>query len=379
MCFTRSTLPVAPDSRRIVRPMSIHGIMCAVLVTIVAAPPISIQAADTPTPEQIAASVDSGLRYLASMQANDGSFPGSYGKAPGVVSLCGMAFLAAGHTPGRGPYGDEILRCIEFDLSRQTEAGYIAAIGGSPDRGMYSHNIATLFLLEVSGMVNPALQARVDPAISKALELTLTAQAVRKAEQHAGGWRYNQNSGDSDLSCSGWALMALRSARLNGAMVPDEAIERATDYIMSKRDLKNGGFGYQSASASTSLTGAGLLCLELTGHHGDKITFQAGDHILRSMRELEKHSHYEYGVYYSAQGMFQLGGRHWERYASWLYSYWYPLQKNDGSWHAVPGSWIAGSGGHTYSYTTAMMLLSFTVPYRQLPIYQRDETVDEEE
>jgi len=24
-----------------------------------------------------------------------------------------------------------------------------------------------------------------------------------------------------------------------------------------------------------------------------------------------------------------------------------------------------------------MMILSFTVPYRQLPIYQRDETVDE--
>jgi len=25
-----------------------------------------------------------------------------------------------------------------------------------------------------------------------------------------------------------------------------------------------------------------------------------------------------------------------------------------------------------------MMVLAFTVPYRQLPIYQRDETVDEE-
>jgi hypothetical protein len=29
-------------------------------------------------------------------------------------------------------------------------------------------------------------------------------------------------------------------------------------------------------------------------------------------------------------------------------------------------------------YGTAMMTLAFTVPYRQLPIYQRDETVDEE-
>jgi hypothetical protein len=40
------------------------------------------------------------------------------------------------------------------------------------------------------------------------------------------------------------------------------------------------------------------------------------------------------------------------------------------------GSWSNSRNGQTYG--TAMMILSFTVPYRQLPIYQRDETVDEE-
>ena len=44
-------------------------------------------------------------------------------------------------------------------------------------------------------------------------------------------------------------------------------------------------------------------------------------------------------------------------------------QRQDGSWD------YKGKGS---DYCTAMMVLSFSVPYRQLPIYQRDETVDEE-
>ena len=40
------------------------------------------------------------------------------------------------------------------------------------------------------------------------------------------------------------------------------------------------------------------------------------------------------------------------------------------------GSWDSRSAGPVYG--TSMMVLAFTVPHRQLPIYQRDETVDEE-
>jgi hypothetical protein len=41
------------------------------------------------------------------------------------------------------------------------------------------------------------------------------------------------------------------------------------------------------------------------------------------------------------------------------------------------GSWNSREAGRIYG--TCMMVLAFTVPYRQLPIYQRDETVDETE
>src|SRR5262245_20546923 len=49
--------------------------------------------------------VEKGLKYLASRQQEDGAFATSgYGKNAAVVALAGMAWLANGSTPGRGPY-----------------------------------------------------------------------------------------------------------------------------------------------------------------------------------------------------------------------------------------------------------------------------------
>ena len=69
-----------------------------------------------------------------------------------------------------------------------------------------------------------------------------------------------------------------------------------------------------------------------------------------------------------SQGSFQIGGRYWEEYAPWMYATYLKKQEADGSWDSREAGRI---------YGTAMMVLAFTVPYRQLPIYQRDETVGE--
>ena len=58
-------------------------------------------------------------------------------------------------------------------------------------------------------------------------------------------------------------------------------------------------------------------------------------------------------------------------FSDWMYDYWIPRQAPDGRWDV-------GEDNCPY-YQTALVVLAFTVPYRQLPIYQRDETVDETE
>ncbi len=352
-------------------------LLSIILATLLAGPDRTHAQAAPPTNsvfqqhrEEVELSVNRALRHLVSTQRPDGAWADRYGRSVGIVSLAGMAFLSAGYTPGYGPYAENLDRCLDYVLDSQRNSGLLDR-GDSGNGLMYAHTIGTLFLSECSGMVDPATQRRIDHVLPRATELILRAQALAKNERHRGGWRYRPESRDSDLSCSGWALMALRSAKLNGAPVPDEAIEQAVSYVLRNHDPGSGRFGYQDAFGhSETLTGCGLLCLELCGLHGSDSTFRAGEYILQNRHRLPNRNHEYYGNYYNAQAMFQLGGRYWAQYADWMYLEYIPRQEPSGAW--------TGGRGRGETYITSMVVLSFTVPYRQLPIYQRDETVDEE-
>ena len=320
--------------------------------------------------EKVDPSVEEALAYLSRVQKEDGSFPENYGDSTGIPALAGMTFLSKGHLPTEGPYAGALNRCIDFVLDNQRASGLFEK-GNAGSGPMYAHNISTLFLSEVSGMVDPARQEKIAKALPPALKLILKAQAVSKEERHQGGWRYHPGSSDSDTSCSGWALMALRSAKLNGAAVPDKAIADAVAYLRRHQDDKEGSFGYMDRhDHARSLTGMGLLCLELCGRHGTEDTVQAADYVMKTFRDLPGDQFEFYGNYYNAQGTFQIGGRYWSEYADWMYETYLKKQSEDGSWNSREAGRI---------YGTCMMVLAFTVPYRQLPIYQRDETVDETE
>lgn len=305
------------------------------------------------------AAVDGALAYLAKQQLPNGSFPGP--QNPGASALCVMAFLARGYNPGLAPYGEVINRGVDYVLLSLNGEGYAGP-------SMYHHCMCTLMLSEVSGMVDPERQKRVDLGLAKAVRVILAAQKVQKDAASQGGWRYNPGSNDSDLSLSGWAVMALRSARNNGAPVPKEAIDDAVKYILRCR-MPDGGFGYQPNSGSgIGRTGVGLMCLELCGHHRDEITLKAGDYLMSNFpNNYDKDTTFYYALYYCSQGMFQLGEEHWEKFAPVLYDVLLKLQQTDGSWPAR-GQHEAGAGP---CYSTAMAVLALSVSYRQLPIYQR--------
>jgi hypothetical protein len=335
------------------------------------------------------AAVNRGLEYLARQQIDSdaaaalgrpelaGSFrePNSPGNT-GITSLAVMAFLARGHLPGRGPYGSVINRGIDYILSQQLENGLLICRQqtGRTTGLMYEHSIATLLLSEVSGMVDATRQQKLDDVLSKALLVLLQAQKVPKTEMNAGGWRYTPGTTDSDLSLTGWSVMALRAAKLNGAAVPDEHIEMAVAYILNCHE-DNGGFSYMPSmrDPTASMTGIALLCLELCGEHGNEDCAAAGEFILNRPPQMTtpdgRPGHFRYySFYYCGQAMFQLGGKYWNEFAPMMYEALLPDQQQDGRW-AYPGN----SFPYNTSYPTAMSVLTLTVSARQLPIYQREE------
>ena len=372
--------------------MKLTSLIFAIIVLMLGqpvAPAQDAEAVQRTYQKELDAAVDRGLAYLASKQVNQqtaqqlgrpelvGSFleessPGN----TGITSLAVMAFLAKGHLPGRGPYGAVINRGIDYLLKQQLDNGLLVcrSTAGRTTGLMYEHSIATLLLSEVSGMVDSRRQNRIDNVLPKALLVLLQAQKVPKSDENSGGWRYTPGTTDSDLSLTGWSIMALRAAKLNGAAIPDEHIEMAVSYILNcHRDDR--GFAYMPSrnDSSSAMTGIGVLCLELCGEHGSEELSAAGDYILsRPPRMTDPNGRAQrfryYAYYYCGQAMFQLGGRHWTQFAPLMYDALLTDQKADGSW-----SYPDGILKYNTTYPTSLAILTLTVSARQLPIYQREE------
>jgi len=312
---------------------------------------------------------DKALEYLARTQRPDGSWPGkTYNKNSAISGLAVMAFMAKGHTPGEGRYGEHINRGIDYVLkSADPKTGYIVAKDSASHGGMYSHGICTLMLAEAVGMTTGERERRTRAALEKAVKLILDAQKIKRSNRRQqGGWRYNNNSRDSDISVTGWQLLSLRAAKNAGADVPIEAIEAAVKYVRGSA-AKGGGFGYQpGGSSNRARAGTGLLCLEVCGKHHAPESVAAAEYLMRNPPRWPDDWFY-YAVYYGSQGMFQMSGRYWEFYRPRLEALLLSLQEDDGSWPNDKGG--EARAGNIYS--TSMAVLALSVKYHYLPIYQR--------
>lgn len=306
---------------------------------------------------------DRALAWLARMQNPDGSWDtASRGKNPGVASVAVMAFMAKGHLPGEGRYGGTINRGIDYVLSTANpKTGYIAQRSGGM---MYGHGAGTLTLAEAVGMTKGGRERRIREVLEKAVKLILQAQAIRRGKPvQQGGWRYSYASRDSDLSVTGWQLLALRAAKNAGADVPISAINEAVGYV-KRSASRGGGFGYQPGGGTNhARAGIGILSLEICGEHHSPEAVAAAEWLTRNPPRWPDR-HFYYAVYYCSQGMFQRSGKYWEFYRPRLEALLLSLQKADSSW---PDD--GANAGPVYP--TAMSVMALSVKYHYLPIYQR--------
>jgi hypothetical protein len=312
--------------------------------------------------EAIARSLD----YLARQQQPSGAWIiDSIGEETSATSLAVMSFLAAGHMPGEGPYGEQIERGIRWVVSNQEDNGMIVARRSHGP--MYSHGISTLMLAEVIGMVDEADAPDTRRALEAGVRLILESQSVSKDGRHAGGWRYQADSRDSDLSVTGWQVMALRAAKDCGCDVPKESIDAAIEYVKLCGARDNRGFGYQPDNGQTpTLSGTGITCLEVCGDHHTAEALGAAQYLLDDRLEYDD-NYFFYGVYYTGVGMHKMGGEYAEAYRDHLADILLPIQEAEGSWLAVHGS----ERSHGRVYATSLAVLALAVEYRYLPIYQR--------
>ena len=317
--------------------------------------------------EETESAIRRSLEFLTRTQEKGGYWRSPKGHKIAPTALAMLCYMGYGgkHTEP-GPYQVPLAKAMDWMISQVGKDGDLHDSGR-----MYDQCIASLALAEAYNLTKDPRLATVVPSVIGFI--------VRSQNPKTGGWRYHPFSSDpdpGDLSISGWALMALKSARLGGgAQVPDEAFARVTRFLdLMGAGAKGGLFPYRTASPEPklSMTAEGMFCRQLLGAqpHQERMKESAG--FLRAhlppVGAKSADVNYYYW-YYGCLALYQHQGPIWEEWNSRMKPILLKKQRLDGH---LSGSWDAeGDREDDYGRVMSTMLatLSLEVYYRYLPLY----------
>jgi hypothetical protein len=340
-----------------------------------------------------------GLDWLVRHQADDGSWSsecvGSKQKnarsrceeegactVPGrkfAMAQTGLALLAlqaaGNYESNQEKYSSEVRRGLDWLVVHQRPEG---ALVGSPSGQrenyahtfMYAHAMATFALVEACA-VRKAQGKEDAPRLRNA-----AAKAIEFIEQHQhddGGWRYTIRKQErSDTSVSGWAMLALKSAKESELPVRPETLDQ-TRYFFKSCETSDGRTAYTSGAGagSDAITAVGMLThllllkdptAPLVRSSANHLASQAARH-----RDNVRRGNAEFYTLYNATlAMYQVGGDRWQQWNAAVRDAVVEVQLQSpgcqrGSWD--PKGTNGGiQGGRIYS--TALATLMLEVYYR---------------
>jgi hypothetical protein len=326
------------------------------------------------------AAVARGLEWLARNQQRDGSWslagPYSDGVSfhdenqPAATAMALLAFQGDGNTHTDGKYKKNVAKAWNWLLKQQDNTGSFFQVGNYTHR-FYTHGMCSIAICELYGMTR---DSRYRAPAQMAIDYCL------KTQSREGGWRYNPNS-ESDVSVTGWIVMALQSARMAGLKVPAENLYKVEKFLDSAASPNGPGYRYQATdleSVRASMTAEALLMREYLGWKHDDPRLVAGIDWLTSPANLidYKHNRNVYYWYYATQAAFHMGGAPWKRWNAVMRKVMpaqqIPRGREGGSWNPrgsgdEEDDQFAGSGGRLY--VTCLSIYMLEVYYRHMPLY----------
>ncbi len=352
-------------------------------------PLVGQDAADEITPASEAA-LERGLAWLAKNQGVEGNWGSN---DLGLVSMGALAFMSAGHAPGRGKYGRELEQALEFIVSRSRPSGLLNISDGQRD--MYNHGLATFVLGQAHGM-STSKDRKLNRVLDNALKLIASTQC------EDGGWDYRaqRQAYGHDLSLAVMQAKALRSAVDSGLEVPPEVIDLAIRSVRdhyatrggrglpeSEQQKLPGQFTYSKGGGggTIAMAAAGVVCLQEFGQYDDWRIAKNMEVIQAAIQETPRSRTHDgsmpfdaYTLYYVGQALYQVGGETWTKQFPLLRDYLVDSQMNEagnpqehGTWRdhgARGGGRVGGKDGQLYATSVACFVLA--IPNRYLPILQ---------
>ena len=373
------------------------------LVALVLMVAVLPQARSEDVPQDYRETVRKGLEWLARQQARDGHLEATGGQYPiTMTALGGMAYLMEGSTLREGKYRDNILRAVDFLMSRAQKGGTNDGMIGNPNipgesgRYMYGHGFSMLFLATVYGdEEDNDRRRRLEDLLARAAKFSFNAQTVREINRGGksvkfGGWGYvsaKEGSNFDEGSVTITQVQALRAVRNAGIEVPPEAIQRAVVYLEECTNAE-GGIIYQyggggGGDGRPALTAAAIACGISAGDYFKEPSIQFVKKWFQFCQKRlgtlggNRTGHDEYTHYYFAQAVYMLGDDGykklfpgakeadtltWTKYRKETFDNLVRTQGADGSW----------TGGHVGPvFITSVHVCIMQLDKACLPIYQR--------
>lgn len=327
-----------------------------------------IQNFDEDNKAKIGDIIDKGLQYLKKSQNKNGSWTekigtkimeevvGEKAENVGITCIAGISFLTGGYVAKKGKYSNVLRKAIDYVLSVQRASdGYITKNGTR----MYEHAFCLLFLAESYG--NTHRDKDLKDAIIRAIKVLVFAQ------NPSGGWRYQPQPLDADISVTVTVLQALRASKNAGFFVPIKTIKRAEKYV--RRSMNpNGSFKYQllndayTRDDSFALAACGAVSMMSLGEYNRQSIKKILDYIWNNLPDIKTKGynfHYFYGHYYAIQAFFLYGGNYWKDYWGKVASEIIEGQNKEGYWVDEVGP----------VYATSMATILLQIPKHLLPIF----------
>lgn len=371
----------------------LHRAVCLLVALTFIAPQLLAQTPILPpaggdweiTPESEAA-LERGLAWLARNQGSEGNW-GSHDL--GLVGVGALAFMSAGHMPGRGRYGANVENALNYMIRNAKPSGLLNI--SNPQRDMYNHGLAAFVLGQAYGISN---DQRIGPVLEKALRLIANTQCGD------GGWDYQAKKQDRghDLSLVVMQAKALRSAMDSGFEVAPETVRQAITSVRNhytpsqkrgneaEERSQPGQFTYnRGGGASTAMAACGVVCMQEFGQYDDWRIFKSMEFVNAAIMKSDtpktrdgKMPFDSYTMYYVGQALYQVGGNSWrdgypilrdQLVAAQIQK---PGEDSDGKWVDTGRSGKSHLGGSKEGdlYGTSVACFILAIPNRYLPILQ---------
>jgi prenyltransferase beta subunit len=343
--------------------------------------------------------VQMGLDWLVRHQADDGFWSnaclGPKGRNPGskceegglctvpgqdyVMSQTGLALLAlqaaGNYESNQEKYSNDVRRGLDWLIEHQRPDGALVGPLSGQDGNyrqthMYEHAMAAFALAEACAVRKAQGEAdapKLRNAAVRAIEF------IERNQHNDGGWRYTTEKQErSDCSVSGWAMLALKSAKEAEIPISRDTLDQ-TRYFFKSCETSDGRTAYQSGegAGSDAITAVGMLThlLLLKDREAPVVKTSAShlaDQAERYRAQVRGGIAEFYTLYNATLAMYQTGGDNWNRWNDAVRDAVVANQTKGsscerGSWDPR-GTFGGDRGGRIYS--TALATLMLEVYYR---------------